>query len=47
MDGYTLTHKTPTRKDFLDTADFDQSEIMDIINTARTRYMLASILRRT
>lgn len=36
MDGYTLTHKTPTRKDFLDTADFDQSEILDIITTART-----------
>lgn len=36
MDGYTLTHKTPTRKDFIDTADFDQSEIMDIITTART-----------
>lgn len=35
MDGYTLTHKTPTRKDFLDTADFDQSEIMDIIKTAQ------------
>ena len=35
MDGYTLTHKTPTRKDFIDTADFDQSEMMDIINTAR------------
>ena len=28
-------HKTPTRKDFLDTADFDQSEIVDIITTAR------------
>ncbi len=36
MDGYTLTHKTPTRKDFIDTADFDQSEILDIITTART-----------
>ncbi len=36
MDGYTLTHKTPTRKDFIDTADFDQSEMMDIITTART-----------
>ena len=36
MDGYTLTHKTPTRKDFIDTADFDQSEIRDIITTART-----------
>ncbi len=36
MDGYTLTHKTPTRKDFIDTADFDQSEILDIITTSRT-----------
>ena len=35
MDGYTLTHEKPTRKDFLDTYDFDQSEIMDIINTSR------------
>lgn len=31
MDGHILTHKQPTRKDFLDTADFDQSEILDII----------------
>ena len=36
MDGYTLTHKTPTRKDFIDTADFDQSEILDIIKLSRT-----------
>lgn len=35
MDGYTLNHIKPTRKDFIDTADFDQSEILDIINTAR------------
>lgn len=35
MDGYTLTHKTPTRKDFLDTADFDQAEIVDIIKISR------------
>ncbi len=35
MDGYNLTHKQPTRKDFIDTADFDQSEILDIINTSR------------
>lgn len=35
MDGYTLTHKTPTRKDFLDTADFDQSEMLDIIKLSR------------
>lgn len=36
MDGYTLTHKTPTRKDFLDTADFEQSEIVDIMKISRT-----------
>ena len=36
MDGYTLTHKTPTHKDFIDTADFEQSEILDIINLSRT-----------
>ena len=35
MDGHILTHKTPTKKDFIDTADFDQSEIIDIIKTAR------------
>lgn len=35
MDGYTLTHKTPTHKDFLDTADFDQSEIVDILKVSR------------
>ena len=35
MDGYTLTYKQPSRKDFVDTADFDQAEILDIINTAR------------
>ena len=35
MDGYTLKHNTPTRKDFIDTADFDQSEVVDIIKTAR------------
>ena len=35
MEGYTLGHQVPTKKDFLDTADFDQSEIMDIINTSR------------
>ena len=34
MDGYTLTHKLPTKKDFIDTADFDQSEIIDIIKTS-------------
>ncbi len=36
MDGHTLTHKQPSRKDFLDTADFDQSEILDIIYIAQT-----------
>lgn len=36
MDGYTLTHKQPSHKDFLDTADFEQDEILDIIRTSRT-----------
>lgn len=36
MDGFTLTHKTPTKKDFIDTADFEQDEIRDIITTSRT-----------
>lgn len=36
MDGYTLTYKKPTHKDFLDTADFDQAEILDIIKLSRT-----------
>ncbi|MBR3116225.1 ornithine carbamoyltransferase [Candidatus Saccharibacteria bacterium] len=35
MDRYTLRHKEPTKKDFIDTADFDQSEIVDIIRTSR------------
>ena len=35
MDRYTLWHKTPTKKDFIDTADFDQSEILDIIRVSR------------
>ena len=35
MDRYTLWHKEPTKKDFIDTADFDQSEIVDIIRTSR------------
>lgn len=35
MDGYTLTHKTPTRKDFIDTVDFDQAEMLDIIKLSR------------
>ncbi len=38
---YDLTHKTPTKKDFLDTSDFDQSEIIDIIkvSTATRDYL--------
>ena len=35
MDGYTLTHKKPTKKDFIDTADFDQAEMLDIIKISR------------
>ena len=35
MDSYTLRHQEPTRKDFIDTADFDQSEIIDIIRLSR------------
>ena len=31
---YVLTHKTPTRKDFIDTTEFDQSEILDIIKVS-------------
>ena len=31
---YVLTHNTPTHKDFIDTTDFDQSEILDIVKTA-------------
>ncbi|MBR0480039.1 ornithine carbamoyltransferase [Candidatus Saccharibacteria bacterium] len=34
--SYTLGHQVPTRKDFLDTADFEQAEILDIINLSRT-----------
>lgn len=33
---YELKHKAPTKKDFIDTTDFDQSEILDIIKTATT-----------
>lgn len=35
MDRYTLKHQQPTKKDFIDTADFDQSEIVDIIRLSR------------
>lgn len=31
---YVLAHKTPTKKDFIDTTEFDQSEILDIIKTS-------------
>ena len=34
MDIYTLKNKTPSKKDFIDTTDFDQDEILDIIKTA-------------
>ncbi len=32
---YTLGHQVPTKKDFIDTVDFDQSEIIDIIKVSR------------
>ena len=32
---YTLSHQEPSRKDFIDTADFDQSEIIDIIKLSQ------------
>ena len=35
MDGYTLTHKTPTKKDYIDTVDFDQAEMLDMIKLSR------------
>lgn len=31
---YTLTNRVPSKKDFIDTTDFDQAEILDIIKTA-------------
>ena len=31
---YNLTNKVPSRKDFIDTTDFDQAEILDIVKTA-------------
>ena len=31
---YNLTNKAPSRKDFIDTSDFDQAEILDIVKTA-------------
>ncbi len=33
---YVLDHKTPSKKDFLDTIEFDQSEIMDLVKVSRT-----------
>ncbi len=33
-DTYVLKHKQPSKKDFLDTTEFDQSEILDIVKTA-------------
>lgn len=33
---YVLDHKVPSKKDFLDTIEFDQSEIMDMIKVSRT-----------
>lgn len=36
MDGYTLARATPTHKDFLNTVDFDQAEMLDIIKLSRT-----------
>ncbi len=35
-DSYTLAHFMPTKKDYIDTADFDQSEILDMIKLSRT-----------
>lgn len=34
-ESYTLGHQVPTRKDFIDTADFDQSEMLDIIRLSQ------------
>lgn len=42
-DLYTLAHSSPSKKDFLDTTDFEQSEILDIVKTAvATRAFLKS-----
>ena len=42
-DLYSLMHSTPSKKDFIDTTDFDQSEILDIVKTAvATREFLKS-----
>lgn len=34
MDIYTLTHKVPSKKDYITTMDFDQSEILDLVKTS-------------
>jgi len=31
---YVLTHPTPTHKDYIDTSDFDQSEILDLVKVS-------------
>lgn len=31
---YALAHQKPTRKDYIDTSDFDQSEMFDMVKTA-------------
>ena len=36
MDTYKLSHASPSHKDYLDTEDFDQSEMLDLINLSRT-----------
>lgn len=33
---YKLDHKTPTKKDYIDTTDFDQSEMLDMIKVSTT-----------
>lgn len=33
---YALVHQTPTKKDYLDTTDFDQSEILDLVKISTT-----------
>ena len=33
---YVLTHPVPSKKDFIDTTEFDQSEILDIIKVSTT-----------
>lgn len=33
---YALVHKTPTKKDYLDTTDFDQSEMLDLVKVSTT-----------